>query len=240
MKITLLTIAALTSLGSTANAALVNLSSYNEFAVWDNLTSGAATAAGVATGGFTSPANWVLVSDGTTPATFDPQNGAATTAGRLGKVATTTTGGGYFGSEGIYTGNFATTFFLEKNTSGLDVDNVVFQIDLDNDGGWIAPTLSYNGGSQNLAGTQLIISTEATNGAFGPATAQELLYQWDLGEVAGSINDYRIEFGTGLHIPIPEISLASSSSFTAVTVPEPSSSALFALGALGLALRRKR
>ncbi len=119
MKITLLTIAALTSLGSTANAALVNLSSYNEFAVWDNLTSGAATAAGIKTGGHSTPSNWVLVSDESISATFDPQNGAATTAGRLGKVATTTTGGGYFGNSSLYTANSPTTFFLEKDTSGL-------------------------------------------------------------------------------------------------------------------------
>ena len=118
MKITLLTIAALTSLGSTANAALVNLSSYNEFAVWDNLTSGAATAAGIKTGGHSTPSNWVLVSDESISATFDPQNGAASTSGRLGKVALMA-GGGYFGNSSLYTANSPTTFFLEKDTSGL-------------------------------------------------------------------------------------------------------------------------
>lgn len=92
----------------------MDLSAYNEFAVWDALTGTAANAAGVATGGFTSSANWLLVSDGTTPATFDPQNGAATTAGRLGKVATAPTGGGYFGSEVIYTAKFCHYFFPRK------------------------------------------------------------------------------------------------------------------------------
>lgn len=122
----------------------------------------------------------------------------------------------------------------------MDVDNVLFQIDLDNDGGWIAPTLSYGIGEQYLAGTEMIISSVFDpNGALGTATSLEILYQWDLSGVAGSIGNYRIEFGTGAHVPIPEISLASSSLFTAVTVPEPSSSALFAIGALGLALRRK-
>ncbi|MGJ8657999.1 MAG: PEP-CTERM sorting domain-containing protein [Akkermansiaceae bacterium] len=240
MKTTILAIATLTTLGASANAALVNLSTYDEFAVWDDLTGAAATAAGINTGSFTTPTDWVLTSDGTTAATLAPQNGASSSAGALGKVVTTTTGGGYLASTGIYTGNFATTFFLEKTASLADVENVVFQIDLDNNSDWVAPTLSYNGGAQAISAVEMIISSEATSGAFGPATAQELLYQWDLSAIADNITDYTIEFGTGVHIPIPELSLASSEAFTVVSVPEPSSSTLITLGALGLLIRRKR
>lgn len=171
-------------------------------------------------------------------------SGSAGNAG-FDKVA----GGGYPGSASIY--NFtATGTYAVSNTAALaGLETVVIQLDLGEGNSFFtaAPTLSYNGGAQNLAATFVESGpgpTAFTNPQTGnPDTTTLFGYQWDLSTITG-ITDYEVAWTTDQHVTTFNLRLDSSDTFSgnAITaVPEPAAAAaLGSLVALAFALLRRR
>lgn len=170
-----------------------------------------------------------------------------------------TAGNGYPASGGIYVGGFGSTpnvyggsFAVSDATALTNLANVVFQIQTSESSGYdfyddLLPTLSYNGGSQSLAVTGSMIVSQTQNGTFtNPETGVEepiyvnvWLFQWDLSSLAGSINNFAIDWSSVQHSQISELRLDQSDVYASV-VPEPASLGMLGLGALLTVSRRKR
>jgi hypothetical protein len=155
----------------------------------------------------------------------------------LGGTFTKASGGGYFASTSIYNFGVPGTLIVADTAALASLKTVVFQLDL---GAPLAgaPTLSYNGGSQNLTPNNQTTSTGLFLSGFSgpPSPTTNYAWQWDLS--AAGATSYAITFTTIPHGSIYRIDLAAGDTFAQV-IPEPSS-ALLGGTALALTFFRRR
>jgi len=165
-------------------------------------------------------------------------------------------GAAFPAGDGLYFGGFSSVVnnptgavMSVADTSPVSgLKNVVFQIqigeawtyDFYND---VLPTLSYNGGAQNLVPTGNFLleaffnGTVEMNGEDEDLFINTYLLQWDLSS-AGAITDFTIRFNAVQHSQVYSMRLDQSSQYAAFQVPEPASLGLLAIGALCLPRRR--
>lgn len=173
---------------------------------------------------------WNQLNRGRTPTITkaDLQAGSvANVAGSGDAVLTLLSGSYYPAGFGLY-GNAGITF--TDNTVASDITSLVFQGIINNFSGTdFGLTLSYNGGSQALAGTLVQFTDTGT-------AADYYQYSWDLSSVSAPITSYTLNFNIGF-----SQSLAFQVDQVAA-VPEPSSYAMLmlGLGAVGFAARRRK
>ncbi len=131
------------------------------------------------------------------------------------------------------------TFNILDSTAVLNLETVLFQIDLEGVGsGWqdyFTISLNYNGGSQALASTWQ--ATSAAGPAMGGGTRQIVAFQWDLSAIS-AISSFEIVFHGNEHSLIYGQQLDQSDTMTQV-VPEPSTWAMLFVGC-GMAIWFKR
>lgn len=158
-------------------------------------------------------------------------------------------------SAAIYFGGFSATPNTFGGTVGVtdtspvpNLRNVIFQVQIgeaqthDFFSG-LLPTLSYNGGSQNLASAGDFLIDQFFNGTVTMPTGPEPLYnntyllQWDLSAIAGTITDFTIAFSGVQHSQVYGMALHQSDIYA--PVPAPSAFALLGLGGLALIRRRR-
>jgi hypothetical protein len=176
--------------------------------------------------------------------------------GELIKLANGNGGGPYPTSGGIYFGGFSGdinnlggTLAVKDATPVADFKNVVFQVQIGE--AWTydfynhaLPTLSYNGGSQNLAATTSLVLSKFDNGTVTMPTGDETVYintyllQWDLSGISSPITDFSIQFSGTQHSQLYALQLDQSDVYKAygTVVPEPSTILMTASGVLPLAL----
>lgn len=230
-------------------------------------TAGLATAATIDVGlsGTTSTDGWENLTAtnysgyGSFPGTGAwPAPIGSNTAGSGDAELNKSSGGGYLASEGIYSGGFSGTpntsganFLVSDSTIVSDIQTAVFQIEIGQAYGYdfynnVLPTLSYNGGDQQITASYSKIISQYQNGTFeDPITGiDEPVYvtlyglQWDLSSITTPITSLEITWTTVQHSVIYSMQLDQSNTFTQV-VPEPSTYALIGLG-LGALLFMRR
>lgn len=167
----------------------------------------------------------------------------------------------YPAGAGLYFGGFSST----PNTSGgtlsvtdtsvvANLKTVIFQLEIAE--AWtydlynsVLPTLSYNGGSQNIAATFSNKLVQAFNGTVMMPSGEEDIFinlwalQWDLSSIAGPINSLDIRFTGVQHAQGYALQLDQSDQIYNTSlvnpVPEPATLGALGLGAIAL-LRRRR
>jgi hypothetical protein len=175
----------------------------------------------------------------------------------LHKTTNGTGGGPYPASGSIYFGGFSGainnnggTLAVRDATPVAGVENVVFQVQIGE--AWTydffngaLPTLSFNGGSQNLVATASQLVDSLFNGTVQMPTGPEDVFinthllQWDLSGL-GPITDFTVSFTGVQHAQVYGLRLDQSDSFALVSVPEPTSLAFWAIGALAMTVSRRR
>ncbi|MEM1158872.1 MAG: PEP-CTERM sorting domain-containing protein [Verrucomicrobiota bacterium] len=155
---------------------------------------------------------------------------------------------GYVATVSVYSPFSPTPYEITSTTLTYDVDTVIFQIDTGPGTGnlWFTsvPTLSYNGGTQQLAAD--FTNTSAGSYPFTnpvdvtqTGTTTIFQYQWDLSTIS-NVNDYTINYTTAPHSQNYEMQLDSGDTFVQV-VPEPGTAGLLGAALFILtALRRFR
>ncbi|MEO0795706.1 MAG: PEP-CTERM sorting domain-containing protein [Verrucomicrobiota bacterium] len=145
-------------------------------------------------------------------------------------------GGGYPASTSIYNFDTPGSFFISASSPISGLETVVFQIDMVGaiSGG---PTLSYNGGAQELAAD--ISENMSGNFAFGGSPSTINAYQWDLSAIGVTISDFTIEWDSIAHSASFAMQLDSGNAFEGTVIPEPSTYALIFGVASGLLLMRR-
>lgn len=228
-------------------------------------TAGLATAATIDVGltGTTSKDGWYnLTSANFTGYGSFPGSGAwpspieSNTPGSGDATLNKTAGAAYLGGEGVYSGGFSGTAntsgasFLASDSTVVDgLKTVVFQIEIVQAYGYdfynnVLPTLSYNGGNQQITAGYTKILSQYQNGTFETPDGTQPLYvtlyglQWDLSSISTPITSLEITWTTVQHSVIYAAQLDQSNTFTQV-VPEPSTYALIGLG-LGALLFMRR
>ena len=149
---------------------------------------------------------------------------------------------GFQASIGFYSFSTDYSFVTSANYGGSDVGNVVFQVDWspNPDLPVVAPTLSYNGGTQNIAATfSAINGSEARNTFMGSMNFSGYAWQWDLSGIADNITSVSIFSPVSVHTSVMGAELQMSDSFVQV-VPEPTAGTLIVAALGGLLLRRRR
>lgn len=222
-KQAILTLAAIGAANAATATLNIDLPGNSEQANWANLTSSTLTQAEGYNGFMTNTAGW------TTPVSAD--SGSAT----FDKVAGT---GGFPSGSSIYNFDTPGSFFISENSPLANLETVVFQSDAVG-GMMVAPTLSYNGGSQALAA----VNTFSVSGDFvGMDTSSTIFgYQWDLSGIVDPITDFTINWTSVVHNSNYTMQLNQGDTFQ--VVPEPSTYALMAgiaCGALILMRRQRR
>jgi hypothetical protein len=204
-------------------------------------------------GGFPGSAAWPGPINSITPTVGT--NGDA----QLNRLAGGALGGGPVPVTGsIYFGSFDLTANVDGGKLGVsdatplaNVANVVYQIQIGEATGFdflnaVKPVLNYNGGSQALAATNLVVLEQVQNGSFNsPAGPQPIfintyLLQWNT-TALGPITSLSITFNAVQHAQLYQLRLDQSDVF--VSVPEPASATLAGmalLGAFGLAWKKRR
>lgn len=172
------------------------------------------------------------------------------------KTGNGTGGGPYLAGGSIYFGGFSAdinnpggSLAVSDTTPVADLRNVVFQVQIGE--AWTfdfvnhaLPTLSFNGGSQNLAATTTVTVERFFNGTVQMPTGEENVYintyllQWDLSAIAGPITDFRANFTGVQHAQVYGLRLDQSDVYT--TVPAPGAAALLAVGMGAMSRRRRR
>lgn len=179
--------------------------------------------------------------------------GAGTADAELQKIS----GSAYPGGTSIYSGGTASavntlgaTLSVFDTISGIDLQTVSFQIMIASGGGGyeffnhIAPVLNYNGGTQALTASLVLLDQEAGEPFPNPETGELEditihLYQlqWDLSAITTPISSIDIRWNTVQHAQIYGLQL-DVGGLTAVPEPATGSLVLLGIGALGLARRR--
>ena len=158
---------------------------------------------------------------------------AQLTAGTAGNVAgsgdallTLASGSYYPAGFGLY--GTASINFIDT-TIASNISSLAFQGIINNFGSPFSLSLSYNGGTQAIAGTLVEFVNTST-------VADYYYYTWDLSSIAAPITSYSLNFNIGF-----SQSLAFQIDQVAA-VPEPSAYAMLmlGLGAIGFASRRRR
>ena len=204
-------------------------------------------------GGFPGTSDWpgAIGSNRTADNQF---NAAEPGDAELVKVANGNGGGPYLAGGSIYFGGFSAdinnnggTLAVTDTTPVDDLNNVVFQIQIGE--AWTfdfldeaLPTLSYNGGDQQLAATTTLITERFYNGTVDMPTGPEDVFintymlQWDLTGVAEPITDFSVEFTAVQHAQLYGLQLDQSDVYT----PVPTPGALACAAAAGLIATRRR
>lgn len=176
------------------------------------------------------------------------------------KTANGTGGAPYPAGGSIYYGGFSGDInnnggrlAVQDATPVANLANVVFQLDIGE--AWtydfyndVLPTLSYNGGAQNIAPTANFLLEAVDNGTVTMPTGEETVYinthllQWDLSAIGDAITSFSVEFNGVQHAQLYGLQLDQSDEFVAYApVPEPTTLSLAALTGVGmLAIRRRR
>ncbi|WP_269538721.1 PEP-CTERM sorting domain-containing protein [Cerasicoccus fimbriatus] len=222
-KQAILTLATLGAATAATAALDINLPGNSTQSVWSDMNSSTLTVGEGYNNFGTNTAGW------STP--VSPNSGTAT----FDKVAGT---GGYPGTDSIYNFDTPGSFFITENSPLANLETVVFQSDAVG-GMMVAPTLSYNGGSQALAA----INTFVVGGDFSGMGSNSTIfgYQWDLSGIVDPISDFTINWTSVVHNGNYEMQLNQGDTFQ--VVPEPSTYALMAgiaCGALILMRRQRR
>ncbi len=237
-----------------SNTALANgdyfvdpgLSGTTQYDGWAPLTS----AAYPGYGGFPGSGSWPAPMGSNTPDSEDAT---------LRKVANGPGGGPYPAGGGIYYGGFSADLNIdggqlavEDSTPVANLANVVLQIDIGEAWGYdfwndVLPVLNYNGGSQTLAPTNVVLLDQTFTGTVTMPTGEEPVYrnthllQWDLSSISG-ITSFSIPFNGVQHAQLYALRLDQSDVYSAYSqVPEPATASIVALGAVvgGLLVRRR-
>lgn len=233
-------------------AALVNpaISGNTDYDGWIGLASGNYPGYG----GFPGTGAWpaAIGSNRTLDNTFN-----ASEPGDAGftKLSSGIGGGAFPAGSSIYFGGFSAdinyyggTLAVFDETPVANLQNVIFQIQIGEAWGYdfydgLLPTLSFNGGEQQLEAGYSTIVEQFYNGTVEMPTGPEdvfintYLLQWDLSGIDVDITDFSISFAGVQHAQIYSLRLDQSDLFTAV--PTPGSLALFGLGSLLMARRRR-
>lgn len=150
-------------------------------------------------------------------------------------------GGGYFAGGSLYDAGIAGNFSVSDASPISNLATVVFQIDAGTTIGTL-PTLSYNGGSQQLA-PHFTLNTNGSYPTFNFTTGQTFpsqnrAWQWDLTGLG--VASYEINWGSTAnnHLTQYEINLTTGDTFVQA-IPEPSAT-LAALLGLSLTTIRRR
>ncbi|WP_146431065.1 PEP-CTERM sorting domain-containing protein [Blastopirellula retiformator] len=176
----------------------------------------------------------------------------------LNKTANGSGGGPFPSGSSMYFGGFSSainndggTLQVADATPVANLQTVSFQVQIGE--AWtydffddILPTLSYNGGSQDLAATTSLLLEQYDNGTVTMPSGEETVYintyllTWDLSSIIGTISDFAIDFTGVQHATLFTLRLDQSDQ--PVATPEPGSLALL-LGGIPAAiwcLRRRR
>ncbi|MDX9912178.1 MAG: hypothetical protein RBS39_10130 [Phycisphaerales bacterium] len=254
--------------------ALVNpsITGNTQYDGWIGLTSGNYPGYGAFPGSAAWPAP--IGSNRTLANTF---NSAEPGDAGLIKLGNGTGGGPYPAGQGIYFGGFSAeinnnggTLAVTDSTPVADLRNVIFQVQIGE--AWTfdffnheMPTLSFNGGSQQLAATTSLTLEQFYNGTVDMPTGPEdvfintYLLQWDLSGIAMPITDFSVSFTGVQHAQLYGLQLNQSDVYTRIgrvrsplgygvqgdvsaafaAIPAPGALSLVGLGGL-VAMRRRR
>lgn len=216
------TLAILVSASSALATLNITLPGISNEQTWTDMTSenhAGYPSFGNPTGNWPSP---IAADSGT--ATFDKVDGTS----------------GFPAGASIYNFIGSGSYTLSESSPLADLQTIVFQTDTILDTPFTsAPSLSFNGGSQNL----IADFTATTVGEFNSDGQSTIfLYQWDLTDILGTITDFEINYTSAPHSSNFAMQLNQGDTFVQV-VPEPRTYALMAglaCGALILMRRQRR
>ncbi|MES2476120.1 MAG: hypothetical protein V4640_10080 [Verrucomicrobiota bacterium] len=150
---------------------------------------------------------------------------------------------GFQASVGFYSFSLDYTSTVTQ-TSGFDIHNVIFQVDLASNPAFPIPfsggaLLSFNGGSQNIPANWFLDSgSENRVTSFGPQTYTGAAWQWNLSAYGETITSISIVNPYSVHTSVAGMRVDSAAAFVAA-IPEPSAISLCGLAGL-MAFRRRR
>lgn len=196
---------------------------------------------------------------GAWPAPMQSQTGGDAT---LNKVSNGTGGGPYPASGSIYFGGFSGDFnvnggtlAVKDNTALAGLSELFFQIQIGEASTYdfwngVLPTLSYNGGTQNLAATNSDLLEAYYNGTVTMPTGEEPIYintyglTWDLSSIGVPITDFTISFTGVQHAQLYKLRVDQAAA-SAEAVPDSGTTlammipAIFAIGAVARRTRER-